>query len=152
MPRMEGSSWWGDNWFVLLQSLGIIGGLFFTGISLRIDARVRRVGNLFEVTRQHREIWTELYSRPELKRVLDKEADVFLQPISVEEELFVNLLILHLASNHRAAREGIFSLPTELRSDVNAFFALPIPREIWRRTRMFQEKDFVRVVEGMLAG
>jgi hypothetical protein len=49
---MEFGNWLRDHWFVLLQSAGIIGGLLFTGISLRIDARVRRVGNLLAITAQ----------------------------------------------------------------------------------------------------
>src|ERR1043166_212421 len=106
-------NWFRDNAFTFLQSLGIIGGLFFTGISLRIDAKVRRVSNLFEVTKQHREIWTGLYSRPDLKRVVDASANLTAQPITDEEELFVNLLILHLASNYRAAKAGMFVLGSD---------------------------------------
>ena len=74
-----------DNWFTLLQSLGIMGGLFFTGFSLRIDAKVRRVGNLFEVTKQHREIWIMIYSRPELKRVIESKPNLDMKPITDEE-------------------------------------------------------------------
>src|SRR5687767_4332729 len=106
-------NWLRDNWFTLLQSLGIIGGLFFTAISLRVDTKVRRVGNLFAVTKQHREIWTALYSRPDLKRVVDTSANLATKPITDEEELFVNLLILHLASNYHAAKAGMFMLPGE---------------------------------------
>lgn len=140
-------TWFRDNWFTLLQSLGIIGGLFFTGISLRIDSKVRRVGNLFEVTKQHREIWTSLYSRPELKRVLNSKVDLEKKPITDEEELFVNLLILHLASNYRAGKAGMFTLRAELNTDIVDFFSLPIPREIWARMKRFQDKDFVQFVE-----
>lgn len=144
--------WIGENWFTLLQSAGIIGGLLFTGISLRIDTKVRRVGNLFEVTKHHREIWTGLYSRPELKRILKSDVDVDRGPITSEEELFVNLLVLHLASAYRAAVGGMFILPTELDADIGRFFSLPIPRAIWEKTRRFQDQDFVGFVEDRLRG
>ena len=88
-------NWLSSNWFVLLQSLGIIGGLIFTGVSLWIDARVRRVSNLISLTNQHRDIWTEVYRRPALARVLDPHADTDLAPVTAEEEIFVTLLILH---------------------------------------------------------
>jgi hypothetical protein len=143
-------NWLRDNWFILFQSLGIIGGLFFTAISLRVDTKVRRVGNLFAVTKQHREIWTALYSRPDLKRVMDASANLRAQRITDEEELFVNLLILHLATSYRAGKAGMFILPAELQSDISAFFSLPIPRAVWERMRIFQDKEFVSFVEGYL--
>ena len=143
-------NWLRDNWFTLLQSLGIIGGLLFTGVSLRVDAKVRRVGNLFAVTKQHREIWTALYSRPDLKRVTDASANLTAQPITDEEELFVNLLILHLATSYRAAKAGMFLLPGELQTDIAEFFTLPIPKAVWERTKRFQGREFVSFVEGYL--
>jgi len=143
-------NWFRDNWFDLLQSLGIVGGLFFGGIALVIDAKVRRIGNLFTVTKQHREIWTTLYTRPELKRVVDASVDLTVRPISDEEELFVNLLILHLASSYRAAKAGMFLLRGELRADITAFFSLPIPRAVWERMKVFQDEKFVSFVEDYL--
>ena len=140
-------NWFRDNWFTLLQSLGIIGGLLFTGFSLRIDARVRRISNVFEVTKQHREIWTQLYSQPELKRILDPAVDVTQDPVTSGEELFLTLLILHLASAYRARRFGMVLSPEELRADISSFFALPIPRAVWEKSKAFQDHDFVSFVE-----
>ncbi len=136
-----------DNWFVFLQSLGIIAGLFFTGFALLIDARVRKVANLFEVTKQHREIWTLLYSREDLKRVMNPNANIGDSPVTEDEKLFVNLLILHLASSHRASKAGMFSLPTELDADIKTFFSWPIPRAVWEMMRPLQEPDFAAFVE-----
>jgi hypothetical protein len=61
---MEVSSWLAQHWFDLLQTLGIIGGLTFTGYSLRQDERARRIGYLISIKQQYREIWEELYDRP----------------------------------------------------------------------------------------
>ena len=72
-----------ENTLPLLESAGIIGGLFFTSWSLRIDAKVRRVQNLLTLTAHHREIWNELYKIPTLKRVVDPKADIAKQPISI---------------------------------------------------------------------
>jgi hypothetical protein len=144
---MEILNWVRDNWFDLLQSLGIIGGFFFTALSLRIDANERRVGNLFAITKQHREIWTAIYSRPDLKRVVDAHADLEVQPITDEEGLFVNLLILHLETGYRASQAGMFTLPGELKTDISAFFSFPIPGAVWERSKRLQNVDFVRFVE-----
>jgi hypothetical protein len=59
---------------------------FLAAFALVIDAEVRRIGNLFTVTKQHREIWTTIYTRLELKRVVDAFADLTARPISDEEE------------------------------------------------------------------
>lgn len=136
-----------DNWFTLLQSLGIIGGLFFTGFSLRIDAKVRRIGNLFEVTKQHREIWMALYSHPDLKRVIDSNPNLDGRPITDDERLFVTFLMLHLAANFRAAQAGMFMLPEEIRVDITNFLSRPIPKAIWEKIKSLQDRDFVEFVE-----
>src|SRR6266404_2912133 len=125
---MSRFSWLADNWFTILQSLGIIGSLLFTGISLRISSKARRVSNLLEITAHHREIWTALYDDPQLSRVLDPSADLKKQPITRKEELLVKFLVLHFASAFRAMKNRMVSEPKGLRADVRTFFALPIPR------------------------
>ena len=149
---MEFFAWVRSNWFDFLQSFGIIASLLFTAVALGIDAKVRRIDNLFEVTKQHREIWTTLYSRPDLKRIVDATADVAAKPITDEEELFINLLILHLASNYRAARAGMFTLPIEIKADIKAFFSLPVPAAVWQKLKSFQDRAFVAFVEGFRDG
>lgn len=67
---MDFVPWLSLHWFTLLQSIGIVGGLLFTGVSLRIDTKVRRVSTLITITQQHRDIWTQLYRRPEMARHL----------------------------------------------------------------------------------
>src|SRR5437899_136859 len=62
------STWLSDNWFVLLQSLGIIAGFVFTAHSLRSETKMRRVGNLLAITESHRKLWTEFSNRRELRR------------------------------------------------------------------------------------
>lgn len=139
--------WLGQNWFTLLQSAGIIGGLLFTAVSLRDDVKARRVSNLIAITHHHREIWTQLYQRPELARVLDAKIDVKRNPVRDEEELFVNLLTLHLSSVHHAMSQGLFIKLEGLRKDMDWFFALPIPKAVWERNRALQNESFVRFVE-----
>jgi len=47
-----------------------VGGLLFTGITLRADAKAKRLQSLFTITQNHRQIWTEIHDRPELSRIL----------------------------------------------------------------------------------
>ena len=139
--------WLSQNWFTLLQSAGIIGSLLFTGITLRDDLRSRRIENLIAITEGHREIWAYLYSRPELSRVLDTTVDLRRVPVTDEEELFVNLLILHLSSAYQAMKSGMFVKPEGLRRDIESFFALPIPRLVWSKAKIFQDEEFVSFME-----
>ena len=144
---MEAWVWIQSNWFTLLQSAGIIAGLVFTGVSVRAEAKSRRVTNLLIITQNHREIWSELYARPELSRVLDEHVDLERQSITQDEKLFVRFLVLHLSGAHRAIQQDMFMSPEGLACDVRTFFALPIPRELWKKLRPTQDVDFVRFVE-----
>jgi hypothetical protein len=143
--------WVDGNWFTLLQSLGIAGGLLFTAASHRLDAKARRTANLIEITKEHREIWTELYSRPELARISDASVDLEATPITSEEELFIGLLIFHLNSAYHAMRNGLYMKPDGLEKDVAQFFSRPIPRAIWERVRTFQDAELIRFVDACLA-
>ena len=70
------ASWIIENSFALIQTIGIVGSLLFTGWSLKIDANVRQVQNLITITAHHRDIWSEIYKRPELSRIIDPKADL----------------------------------------------------------------------------
>src|SRR5207247_1890164 len=96
MRRMGFLEWASHNWFSLLQSFGIIGSLLFTGLALRLDVKERRSSHDLAITKAHRELWTNLYKRPALARVLDPNVDLTSQPITQEEEMFILLLVVHL--------------------------------------------------------
>ena len=79
MRGMEGLHWIAEHWLDLLQSVGIVGGLWFTAYTIRKDERARKVTNMLTVAQHHREIWQQLYERPDLTRLL-QSADHFLAP------------------------------------------------------------------------
>jgi len=144
-------TWGAQHWLDLLQSVGIVGGLFFTAYTIWKDEHARRISNSIAITDQHRQIWNELYDRAELSRVLAKDADVTKRPVSNQEALFVKTLILHLGTVYRAMKHGEFVKLDGLRRDVREFFTLPIPREVWQRAKSFQDRDFVKFIEASLA-
>lgn len=142
--------WLSSHTIDIIQSVGIIGSLAFTAYSYRLETRARRINNLLRVTGNHRDIWSELYDRPELGRVLAADIDLEANPIRPEEELFVRLLILHLGSTFRAAQNGEYQQPDGLPQDMITFFSLPLPRVVWHQLRAYQDEDFVRFVEDVL--
>lgn len=144
--------WLEQNWFSSIQIIGILGGLLFTAVNFRTDAQARRVSNLIALTQHQREIWTHLYTRPELARVLAKTVNLKSAPVTDAEELFVNFLILHLNSAHHAMQTGLFMKPEGLQRDIQLLFSLPIPQAVWRKMKPFQNKDFARFVESNRTG
>lgn len=140
--------WLVENWFTLLNSIGIVGGLFFTAFSLHSETKTRRVANLLTLTQNHREIWKEFYRRPNLARVLEPNPNLTRQPVTRDEEIFVILVIQHLNSVYQTMHHQLAITPDGLRRDVWQFFDLPIPRAVWERIKVLQDDAFVRFVEG----
>jgi hypothetical protein len=143
--------WIGSHWFDLFQTAGIIAGLGFTTHTVRLDMKTRRVNHLMEITKQHREIWSELYHRPELARVRDAAADLKLQPVTTQEELFIDLLVLNLNVSYRAVKDRLLVRPEGLRKDIQRFFSRPLAKVVWEKVKPFQDTDFVAFVEDCLS-
>jgi hypothetical protein len=145
------ANWITGHWLDLVQSIGIVGGLLFSAYTTRKDERARRISNSIAINEQYRDIWKEMYDRPELSRVLSKDANVEQMPVSRQEELFVTTLILHLSTVYRAIKHGEFVKLEGLQKDVEAFFSLPIPQAVWRKIKPLQDRNFVRFIEEILA-
>lgn len=137
-----------DNWFEFFQSAFIVAGFVLAWQSSREEAKQRRIGNRWEIIKQHRDIWALGFARPELNRINDSTADLAAKPLSSEERLFVRMLILHLAGCFRAAKAEMYVLPEEMAADIRNFFSRPIPRAVWDELKGLQNKDFVLFVEG----
>jgi len=141
------SGWLLDNFSTSLSSVGIIASLLFTSFSVRAQTRSRRLSNLFSLTKAHREIWFQLYSEPALSRILQVEIDLEKDPPTVQEEVFVTSLLLHLNCIHHAASLGMFPELEGMRMDIREFYSLPIPQEIWKRLKPLQDLKFITFIE-----
>lgn len=144
---MEGLHWIVENWFTALSAIGVVGGLFFTAISLHSETKTRRISNQLAMTANHRELWREILDRPELARVMDPSADLAKQPLTLRERTFVNMVILHTSSMHEALKSELVFKQEGLRRDVGEFFSFPVPQAVWDKTKLLQNKDFVAFVE-----
>ena len=147
MGDMGSLRWLTENWFTLLNAVGIVGGLMFTGHSLRSETKTRRIANLLSLTTGHRDIWKQIFTRPQLSRILDPNADTSSKPVTREEEIFVNLVIQHLSVVFHAMRDELTIKPEGLRRDVWWFFSLPIPQTVWEKMKVLQNDKFVAYVE-----
>jgi len=145
------NEWIGHNWLALIQTGALAGGLLFTGVAILLEARARRVGNLIQLTQQHRDLWERLYIKPELARILEPTANPKQSPVTAEEEMFVIFLILHLNNTYYGMRSGFFHKLHGLRKDIDQFFSLPIPHAVWEKVKDLQDESFVRFVEQSFA-
>lgn len=147
MPGMGIGEWVVQNWFGLLQTVAITTGLFATVHNIRVDRRERMVTTQFRIAAADREIWSRLADNPRLDRVLREDVDLSRSPMAIEEELLVQFLILHLRATFKARQAKMDFADDQIGLDMRSFFTLPIPREVWRRSRQFQDSDFVEFVE-----
>lgn len=145
-------AWLTDNWFSLLQSAGIMGGLLFTGLAARREARSRKTSDILTLLEQHRELWSEVHRRPELARVIQPCVDLVANPLNVPEERFLNLVIVHFHTGWQLAVSGVVHTPEIMAADVRGFFTLPLPRAVWEQSKAGRDPEFVRFVDAALAG
>ena len=125
----------------------MVGGLFFAGISFRSEAKTRRIANLLTITKNHRDLWADFYRRPDLGRVMNAAADLLKQPVTLDEEIFVKMVIFHTSSVFYAMKDDLVINQEGLRRDVSSFFSLPIPLAVWERVKVLQNDSFVAFVE-----
>jgi hypothetical protein len=144
------AQWFTENWFNLFSSAGIIGGLWFTAVSLHSETKTRRIANLLTLTANYREVWKEFFRSPELARVIEPSADVAKQPVTPAEEFFVNMVISHTSSVYEALKDELLTKQEGLRRDVRSFFSLPVPEAVWIKTKLLQNHDFAAFIESSL--
>ena len=147
---MEITRWLVQHVGSLLESVGIIGGLIFTGVGLHRDSKARRIENMINLTQQHRDIWTQVMDEPELMRVQEAGRDIEKESPTIRERLFVRSLILHLSTVYRAVKLDELLKPHGMERNIRQFFVLPLPRAVWHEIRAYQDPDFVAFVEAQL--
>lgn len=145
-------AWIAENWLSVIETIAIVGGLVFTARSLRADIRARRYQSLIAITERHFETWQQVYTKPELQRVLCVNLDLASDPITTEEKRFVEFLIFNLNLSFQGIEHGLFQSPEGLGADIQQFFSKPIPREVWRSSKPRLDRGFVAFVESNLKG
>lgn len=138
--------WISQNWINLFGSAGIA-GLYIAGIALRADTKARQDANILAITASHRELWTLFLNDKGIARVRDVHANIHDEPISQDEWIFTTLVISHIGSVFYTQRNGMLIQLEGLQRDIGEFFSLPIPREVWGKTKKYQNKDFADFVK-----
>lgn len=144
-------AWLEANWFTLVQSIGIIASILLTAATMRRDRRSRRISDYLALTTEHRELWGDLHKRSDLARVVSPEVDLLAEPLSIAEEEFLLLVMVHFHTGWLLAREGSLVDSGVLARDAGAFFRLPLPKMVWRRTRSIRDPVFVAFIDAACA-
>lgn len=144
-------TWAEVNWFNVIQTVGILGGILLAASAANREAKAREIQNLLTIAEHHREVWAELLSSPELKRILQPNANVVTEPPTSREEASVNLVIVQYLKAWRIAKFGGLLSLKELAVDAGAFMALPLPHAVWENTKKYRNQRFVRFVEKALS-
>ena len=142
--------WIEANWFALLQTIGIVAGLCFSGYAALRDNRSRKIENLLSIHESHRTIWLQIFDDPHLLRILKSQVSLKTKPVTLQERIFVNLIILHLTGVLTAVRAGVMEKPAGGDTDLREFFSLPIPNQVWQDTVQFRDKETRAYVEALL--
>ena len=142
--------WVEGNWFSIVQTVGVMGSLCLAAAAANREAKAREIENLLTISEHHRELWKGVYQRQDLERIFRADADVQTSAITVAEEEFVNLVIVHFLKGWRIAKIGGITTLDELATDVRGFFSLPLPHAVWEKTKTTRNPRFVRFVERAL--
>jgi hypothetical protein len=150
IPPVNAISWLANNWVNLLQGIGIVGSLLFTGKALHQSAASMRLNAMLKLGEHHRDIWSEVHRRPELTRVLQETIDLISHPVTPAEEEFLNIILVHFQTGwEMTLNHGIGSLEA-YRRDLLEFLSLPIPTHVWENTKQHRDPRFVEYVEQLL--
>ena len=146
------TGWWVEHWHEVLEGVGIVGGLLFTGVTVRHDLQARKITEFLTQASQHRRLWSALHRRPELAHVLDADRDLTARPLSVKERRYLELVMTHFHTGWLIAREGhsLVSLK-EVAADAGHFFRLPAPAAVWAEIREIHQPEFVEFVDRAVA-
>ena len=82
--------------------------------------------------------------------MLDAAANVESQPVTPEEEMFVNMVILHVSTTFYAMNDELLMTLEGSRRDVAEFFKLPVPKAVWTKTKLLQNQDFAAFIDSSL--
>lgn len=131
----------------LLEAAGIIGGLAFTALSFRRDARSRLAQTINDITARHRELWIYFDANPDLRAQFDLDRDLKTCPLTDRERRFVGFVLNHFRGTFYAEKAGIYTQPQHLKKDVRTFFCSPAVLMAWESVKGFHDDEFVEFIK-----
>lgn len=136
-------------WLDILQSFGIVAGFLFTIVGLRTASKQRNFDIFWRIGDSHREIWSMMIEKKSLSRILNENVDLARNPVTLEESMFVNLVLLHIENVCQAAKEGYYDIGWNEKRDIADLLELPIPSVVWKDIRKYQSPVLVDFIASL---
>ncbi len=137
------------SYLELLQAISIIAGLLFTAVTIIRNTKARKASNLIALNNSQRHVWSNILKSGHEKRILSREADIKNKSVTPEEKVLIVSAILHLYTVFQVEKLGQLSDVDGMEKDIQHFFQNPLVAEVWQKNKEFQNRDFVKYVEGL---
>ncbi len=77
-------------------------------------------------------------------------ADLKSNPVTVEEQVFVTMMVLHLNALYESQTSKALVPVENVESDMRDFMSLPVPNAVWAEMHQYMNHGFVTFVNGAL--
>jgi len=130
-------------------------GVFISAFGLLLNAFVtyqntssRKLSNYQEIIKSHRDIWKITIDKPDVySRIFLSEVDLQTNPITYQEQRFVEFVLLHASSTYNFSKKSALVQIEQFKYDVDDFLSFPIPQAVWTTKKHFYNKDFVKFID-----
>lgn len=123
-------------------------GFFINAYATFRNISSRKLSNYQEIVKSHRDIWKITIDKPEIYgRILEKGVDLSQNPITYQEKLFIQLVLLHMTSAFSFSKQSEMVKISKLKYDFDDFISLTIPNEVWKDVKEFYNSDFVKFID-----
>ena len=136
-----------QNWFVFIQSVGIVASLLLSVFVLRRDTKSRRISNYINLTQYHRDIWKMTVEHPSLRRVLELDSELQKEKLTAEEHQFLTFVFLHITCSFELQKNNHMIKIEMLEYDIADLLKAPLVRRFWEENKRFYNTDFSNFVE-----
>ena len=126
-----------------------LGGLFSAIITISTFYSTKqgeKVDSQFSVDESYERVWSKHNGNPDLKRITLDKADLKREPVTLEEERFILLLLNHVTSTMKAINRGKYDKPDGMELDVTTFFQKPIPNAVATKFFNVQSKEIQKLL------
>jgi len=138
-----------QNWFNFIQTIFLLLGFYLAYITYKDDKHSQQLNHLLSLNRNHQKIWNEVAQNTKLLKSLNRKPTKK-KPITTDEYYFVRQLVFHLYTTYSAIQLGQMEFNKGIENDIRDYFSRPIPRQIWKELRDYQDDEFVVFIESVL--
>lgn len=103
-----------------------------------------RANFTYQLIQSHRDLWSKIHAL-NLTRITDPNADP--STITSDEERYIIFLILHIEASFEAHRTNVLRVNRYSLVDIGEIFLLPLPKLVWSRIEMVNDKEFVKFIK-----